>query len=564
MKQFVHPTAFNPFTFIKRNPKLHTALSIFLVIAFLHLTTACSYYKVGEMTTTKKEFGSKIDKFNKTGHYAIIHSNGYSWHLKNLEVNLESSTIKGKVDSINTLHTYKKPRDIKGANKFKLKKQFPVEEMHFQLNSTIVPNYGTDMIIPFETIESISLNKRDGGTEAAYLFLGAIGVLVGLTLLVFALKSSCPFAYVWTEEGYVFMGELYPGMITENMQIDDYLPLGSYDLSTNQFVVKVTNELKEVQHTDALELIAITHPDEVEVLLDDQGNYYTLTNLIPPQQVIIDNIEEDMTAALYKDDIAYTFNTQDEMVDSRRNITMEFNVPNDQNDGKLLLRAKNSLWLDYMFGQFNQKFGSLYKQFQSNQQQTSGEESRQWISDQDIPLSIYVETNTGWELIKSINTVGPLKYRDLVIPVERKYLANNTVNIKVETGFMFWEVDYIAIDFSPQLDLNISVLAPEIATDQNDLNVTKLLSETDKTYLIQPNIGDEVVVEFQSEILSQGHQSLFLRNRGYYNYIRDYKGTPDIQSLKSFKEKNQFTLYSMLEYYSLMGMEAKEDVAGYE
>lgn len=562
MKTYASKKGINPFTFLKRNRKLHLVLSVLLTLAFLNLTVGCSYYKASEMTTSKEEYIAKINRINELNQYAIVHSDGQMWHLRDVNLDINTETLNGTIAPLSDRHTYKKPRKTKGANRYNTEKQSPLDEIHFQVTSKITPDYGSSVSIPFDSIKSISLNKRDGGTEVAYFFLGTVGVLVGAFLIILATKSSCPFAYVQTDTGWQFIGELYPGMITENMQKDDFLPLGTYNLSSDVFVVKVTNELREIQYTDALELIALEHPENVEVLLDDSGNSHTFSQIQAPTRVTLDDFSEATEVALYKDEVPYAFNNvNNDITEARRYVEVEFDVPNQNADAKLYLRAKNSLWLDYIFGEFNKKFGTRYSEFQKQQQKRTGAESRQWIHDQHIPLSVYVQTDNRWELITSINTVGPLKYRNLVVPIDAKYFGKEKVKIKLETGFMFWEVDYVGIDFTPNMELKKLELSPKTAFDQEGNLVTKLVASTDKTYLVQPNIGDEVIVTFENETLSHGTHSMFLKNRGYYNYKRDFSGTPDIQTLKQFKEKEQFTLYSMMEYQSLMEYQTTSNTA---
>ncbi len=81
-------------------------------------------------------------------------------------------------------------------------------------------------------------------------------------------------------------------------------------------------------------------------------------------------------------------------------------------------------------------------------------------------------------------------------------------------------------------------------------------------YFTQSNIGDQVTVMFNFNNVSVADShSVFLKNRGYYNYIRDYSGKPNLESLKIFLQEGSFTDFSKLEYYSIMGIETSELVA---
>ena len=204
------------------------------------------------------------------------------------------------------------------------------------------------------------------------------------------------------------------------------------------------------------------------------------------------------------------------------------------------------MWLDYIFGKFNQQFGSYYQEFQAQQQTKTKEQSEKWINEQHIPLNVYVETVKGWELIKRINTVGPLAFRDIVVPINSKYITKDKLKVKLETGFMFWEVDKIAADFSENSSVIVNNLQPFRAIDQNGNDVLKSLTQKDNQYLVQPNIGDHVYVSFKSnpEEIKEGKVTVFLENSGYYEYIRNFSGNPNKSELMTFRNPGTFAKFS--------------------
>ena len=91
--------------------------------------------------------------------------------------------------------------------------------------------------------------------------------------------------------------------------------------------------------------------------------------------------------------------------------------------------------------------------------------------------------------------------------------------------------------------------------------MTKLITSEDNIYLAQPEVGDEVIVNFNLENASDTDtHSIFLKNRGYYNYVREYEGEPNLEALRMFKRKGKFPDFSKSEYYVLMGITDEEFV----
>jgi len=552
---------FSPLLFFIKNKKLRSFLSMFLSVSFLNLILSCTYYNVKDVTTSSETMSGQIADFNKTQKYAVIHSGQNTWHLNNLVLNEDNKTISGTAQSVDEKHVPLKPRDSKRVHRYNKNEMQPLNEVHFYINSNNIPDFGSQITIPFSDIVSISVNDKNTGRAISNVFVGTIGVIAVIFIIVAATKSSCPFIYVKNGEEFVFTGELYPGILTSNLQRDDYLLLPDFNEVSNEAGIKITNELKEIQYTDFVQLLEIEHPYDVTVLLDKNGNPQTFSNIIPPNKVLVDNLNIDNSPALIKDNNSYLFNSEINSSSSLRNIEIEFNKPQNTETAKLFLTVKNSMWLDYVFGKFNQQFGTYYSKFQKDQQAVSLEKSTKWMQEQNIPLSVYLKTATGWELVDIINTVGPMASRDIAVPIDLSKVAGKVVTIKLETGFMFWEVDYAGIDYTENIALEIKYIDPYEALDGNGENVTKLLSATDQNYFVQPDIGDEVLVTFK---MSEPNQDLkrtcFLKNRGYYNYIRNYEGKPDFQKLKLFRAAGAFTNFSKYEYEALMDYESQFDL----
>ena len=69
------------------------------------------------------------------------------------------------------------------------------------------------------------------------------------------------------------------------------------------------------------------------------------------------------------------------------------------------------------------------------------------------------------------------------------------MEIKLSTGFMFWEIDYAAMDFSEGDSFTMQKLSPSSATDEVDKNVLAQLQKEDGLYLEQPEIGNIATVD---------------------------------------------------------------------
>ncbi len=509
-----------------------------------------------------KETAQQIKTFNEAEKYIILHKNNASLHLENPVVNEDNLELSGTVTMLSEEHMATRQVEIKRSYRYKPGLKKPLNEVHIYLKEG-EPLSLAYTVIPFNEIEEIGVAYKDEATSIAYAALGTLGALVLILAIYAALKSSCPFIYVSNGEEYVFSGELYPGNIIKNAQETDYLPLPVLKETDGKLNIRITNELMEIQHTDLAQLIEVSHPENTTALADKKGQILLYSDLESPVKAVLDGKINNSQPALVADASSYMFDTPVTNSDNTRNVVLTFTKPTDVQEAKLFLRAKNSLWLDYVFGKFNQKFGSYYNTFQKSQQETTKEEALAWSGEQHIPLTVSVKRKGVWKEVEKLASVGPLSFRDLGIKLDLQGIEEDVVEIKLETGYMFWEVDYVGIDYSEELPFEIKLLDPVVATTNTGEDVAHLLASQDGQYLTQKEIGDAVDISYLPTAADkQTLRSYFLKNRGYYTYIRDYEGIPDFTELQKFRNPGTFTRFSENEYHrTLKALQLKE--AGY-
>src|SRR4030043_1526159 len=100
------------------------------------------------------------------------------------------------------------------------------------------------------------------------------------------LKGSCPFLYTWNGEEYTFVKDiLWRSALGMPLGImggttayafadasDDYIKIPGELLKSRKglYSIQLTDELWEIIYTDKLELLAVDHPDTVEIFVDEK------------------------------------------------------------------------------------------------------------------------------------------------------------------------------------------------------------------------------------------------------------------------------------------------------
>jgi hypothetical protein len=371
----------------------------------------------------------------------------------------------------------------------------------------------------------------------------AVGVLI-IALVIALTKSSCPFIYADNGSGFVFVGEAFGGAIYPSLEREDFLALPPARDGNTEYRIKITNELREKQFINLAKLVTVQHPVGTSIIPDKYGNLLSIANENQPFSAKTESGIEHLGEICARDSSAFLFDEATNEQNAFSSLLLSFNKPYNAPSGKLVLRTKNSLWLDYAYGKFNEQFGILYNTFAEQQKKKPASELIQWGLDQSIPLSISVETENGWRFVDYLPTIGPLAQRDLAVLIDLCDITSETVNVKLECGYMFWELDYAAMDFSIEEVLSVSSFSPVSATDENGAHLDSLVAYIDNHYVFQPKIGNTLDLTFNLPNKPEGNQSIFLHTSGYYEYIRDYKGIPDLIKLRSFKESGSFTRFS--------------------
>lgn len=525
---------------------LSKMISWLLILALLNVNFGCSYYYY---KVEKDPSMEKLDKLKESPRYLIIHQSDLAFHLSNVKVDQANQTMSGVLQVLPPEHLkYKDTKKRPGASNRYQKTSTSkvvgtphvVNEVHIYVdNLTLQEN--EPLLIPFNSIKRIEVYDRDiGATVLAVLgTYAAVGLLVGIIIML--TKSSCPFVYVNNGEEYAFAGEIYSGAIFKNLERDDYLLLPR--TSTEAIDLTIANMLKEEQFVNQLTILEVSHPEGTHVLPAQDGSVHLINT--PVNLIRAEAGYESITMLLQKQDsIDFTFNSENQD-DYFNEVVLTFPREGDTREGHLILHTKNSLWGDYVFGEFTKLFGRSYGTWIAKQNNRTEPELKNWKEDQGLAMQVYLETKTGWKLVDDLDLVGPLAYRDLVIPIDLSDHTGDQVKIKLTTGFMMWDLDYAGMDYTADAGLEVRHISPTMATTHDGHDALPLIQNNDTDYLIQKNVSDYAKILFpKGKKLPGVDHDYILHSRGYYNHVREYTDDPQRLELLTFKTPGRFSRFS--------------------
>ena len=422
---------------------------------------------------------------------------------------------------------------------------------------TMPESLPASVTIPLTAIEKVEVYT----TSVWQTMLFNVGLPVLIIAMLVALKSSCPFIYVFDGEGYEFAGEIFSGATHPPIERHDYLPLPTLRAVGGEYRIKLANEVREIQYTNLAELWVVDHPAGAEVLVDKYGVPHTLAELRSPAEAVTLRGEEVGDVVAAPEGSIYVGEVGEKADRDVEGIVLTFARPPDATAAKLVFQGKNSFWLDYVYGQFAELFGDAYADWFEDQKDASPEELLQWTLEQGIFLAVYVQEGDEWRFVDYYNIVGPMAAKRDVLAFDLPAGTSDDVKVKLEFGPLFWEIDYVGLDFSADAPVRVHKIPLTSAVDEKGGDVTALLRADDDLYYVQPEAGEYALVSFAAPGPAEGSaRSTVLHTKGHYEIIRDPQGKPDLKLLYSFKEPGRFIEFSdelFLDYYEAMA--SRED-----
>lgn len=535
-----------------RLPAISRPVALILILSFIFTTSGCYYYKVKRSTGPPKE---TIDKLQAENKFIILHLEDKAWHLQDVVVN--ESSVTGRISVLTGHESYKNTKPD-AANRYYKSLIFDqsnvLNEVHVYVSGFADTVSGRISIQPGD-IKKIEIYDKDSGATAASWIFSGIGIGLGaiaIILIIVALtKSSCPFVYLFDGSGYIFRGEIFSGATQPGLERNDFLPLGMVNAPDGICKLKLTNEVREIQSVNFAELMYADHPANTSALIDKYGSLSVFRKPVSPVVAVNGNGKNILDALKERDTIYYSGDTEARGNNGIEEIIVKFVKPAGCKSARLVIRAKNSFWLDILMAKFHRLFGEKYDTFSEKQKSESPEKLRKYLLDQNIPLSVFIEKNGDWKYADYFNIMGPMALREDILTLNLADISSDTVSVKLETGFLFWELDYAGMDFSENETVVPSVIAAASAIDRNGADVSNLLGYIDKKYLVLKDVGDEVLIGFKMPHQESEARSLFLHTSGFYKILREQSGASDRKKLKTFRRPNRFPAFSR-EMYELL------------
>ena len=139
--------------------------------------------------------------------------------------------------------------------------------------------------------------------------------------------------------------------------------------------------------------------------------------------------------------------------------------------------------------------------------------------------------------------IGEVNYNSLVVPIDASLLEGEQIEVRIRSGFMFWDLDYVNIDFTPTTELDVQHLSPTSASGTNS-NDQAALSNDDDLYMEHLRTGDSANILFTGLKPAAANRTIFLHSKGYYIFQEVYEGKLQSNELAKINKDAGMSAYS--------------------
>lgn len=506
----------------------------------LSILVSCNRYNYLSSKLPKR----KIVEQSRVGlpSYVTIHNGTDVFRLT--DANIQNGKLIGKRGEVDKRQEYYFTSFL---NDKKSNKKNPLvqEQTHIHLNNVDIGN--ENIVIDLDDIDSsVSLLKRNNVLMIVSTVLTVSGLIVGgLFLAMIATLSGpscgCPHIYTFDGERYRYTNTLFTGSTGKNLERNDYKVLYDFSSNSQEYNMYIKNEENESQYTNVLELIEVVHSDNTEIIPSPNGSIHSISNVIKPVAITNEGGEDLSSLSSYHDEMGYVFDS--ESSENMINTYVKFEKPSDVSNTKLVLNLKNTKWGALVAKSFGNMMGDKYEGWVKKNHKRSSEKAFSKMKEAGIPLVVSIKKDDDWVDIETIYPLGDVSYTSLAFSVDEELISGKDIEIRLQAGFKFWDLDYVGVDFSEDKGFDVRVHKP-IVTNREGQNDLLSISGDDELYMSHTNSGDSTFVKFEGLTTSADKRTLILHSKGYYLSKDEFSGRPYLKELLKLNVPGGFSKFS--------------------
>jgi hypothetical protein len=411
-------------------------------------------------------------------------------------------------------------------------KNFTVSSSNFVKSNIYYPNKGLSI---FSHVLGATIIAGVIGMLAAAAVASATTYMVG----AMAMSFNCPQAYIEITPGqYQFIGGLFTGAVTQDLQRTEMIPLTGLSNSSDTVRIRIKGMKDETQFIDHVTVKEVTHPEGTEVVGNRHGDLFVIRHLKMPNEVKACEMTDRSKTLLFRDGQSYGFHITDSTNTS--NIQLKFSRKEGDKKAVLVARMKNSIWGGYINNELRKAdTNPLAIQAGNNTTMTHS------------ALKISLMTRNGWKTVDHFPPAGNTAVKDLAMEIDLSEVNGKDVLVKMEAPYRFWDVDHVGLSYETINPSHVADLCRVSATiNKNEFSGS--IGSEDGLYLTLENT-DQLELEYTKPqgTTTRGSITTYVLVAGGYYHQKSQNNIPQVNQPLRFSDPFSLNQYSIARYKEL-------------
>jgi hypothetical protein len=398
----------------------------------------------------------------------------------------------------------------------------------------------TSLRLPLEEIATIEW-LRPGGNTAKGLLIGvaADAAVIGIAALAYAAdsggsssssgESSCPYFYSWDGSRYVLDAEPFAGSFVEVAQRSDWSRLDHLRETDGTYRLRVTNELREEDHLDAVKLLVVDHAEGTEVVPDVNGGVHVLASPVAPETAR-DGRGADARGLLARADgrawLGNPFGRDPgNPSDLRDGLVLDFPRPAGASEATLAVTARSTTWAPGLVHELLSLKGRDLEAWYRRVNTDVFGRTLDELTFEAVP-TVKVWDGRQWKLVDLLAALPTATTAVQAFPIDLRPLPPGPLRLRIEGLPGTWELDHAAVDYGGAPDPLVARVAPEVARTGRGLDVRATLAAADgRRHSMRT--GDTIELQFAAPPARDGlRRTVVLEATGWYRILLPETGEP--------------------------------------
>jgi hypothetical protein len=297
---------------------------------------------------------------------------------------------------------------------------------------------------------------------------------------------SCPLVYSWDGSGWRLDSGTFGGAIMRALQRTDVDNLDHLVATDGKLRLRVSNELRETDHVDRLQLLVVDHPAGTRVVPDHRGALHVVRRPAPPVAAQDFDGQDVLQSVRSADGQGWESRRilRDPSRSARDGLVLRFVRPAGASAVHLLLEGNNTPWSAALMGEWVAARGAgveaWYDSLNANPRLARALGQR---VAQEAFLGVWLRVDSGWTRRGLFWEAGPEISKRQVMHLDLRGVRGDTVEVRLEAPPAFWWIDAVLLEAARYERIRVHRAPAMTGVAHDGIDPRAGLAATDDRYL---------------------------------------------------------------------------------